>query len=662
MPAFLRDDLGIIDRLAIFVSAFILYVLIFLVIKTFSGSAVYALVTVPVVSAGWLFGPLAGVLTAIAGWGVGLLLQFGSGWFAWHNISTSYTLIGFPVMLGLGLLTGVISRLDRNNRNLDKAYQEEGKQRQEAASLLNAMLAATAEGVAVVNLKGDLLRYNKQFADMWKIPALSDSERNILSSQFTKSRVADLDEYLIRMQQTLEFPNIEHKFEIRLRDEKVLHCETIAQRQDDQTCSMILRMSDVTDWIQTKDALAESEQRLRWLINHSREGMALINQYGDILEWNYAMERLTGLKWEEVFHRPIVEISYLLMPPKQRSPEMLAKTRSLWKKILAGAENPLEPGYRQTIARRTDGKINTVEIAAFPLQTHSGLLMGVYYRDVTEHKKREETLRDQMRVVSNILNAYPDMAALLDISGRVLSANQTLVEAAGRSTLSLMGDVIDDFLPPAVRDEVKPLMEKTAQTTTPHHAEIQSSGQYFHLTIYPVSGESGKVNRVVLFLRNITESRQRERELEAVASISSALRAALTRTEVYPIILDRVETLLKADGIGLIVRDQKTSEVRVEQARGAWTPLLDMCLPADEATRAPVMIMDEPYLNNNIEKDHHQFHTKPFLGLKATACVPLEVDGDVIGSLWIGRKTMITKEDVRILSALAHITASAVHR
>ncbi|MEN4042677.1 MAG: GAF domain-containing protein [Anaerolineaceae bacterium] len=312
--------------------------------------------------------------------------------------------------------------------------------------------------------------------------------------------------------------------------------------------------------------------------------------------------------------------------------------------------------------RRTDGRHNSVEIYTLPFQTHSGNLLGVYYRDLTEHKKREEVLRDQLHVVYNILNAYPDMAALLDISGRVLSANQALLDAAGRSTRSLMGDVIDDLLPPAIRDQARPLIAKTAQTTTPQYTEIQSGGQYFHLTIYPVSGEAGKANRVVLFLRNITESRQRERELEAVASISSALRTALTRAEVYPIILDRVETLLKADGIGLIVRDQKTHEVRVDQARGVWASLLDMRFPADEATRGPIMIMDEPYLNNNIEKDHRLFHTRPFSGLKATACVPLEVEGEIIGSLWIGRKTMITKEDGRILAALAHITASAVHR
>jgi PAS domain S-box-containing protein len=655
--------LNLSDRLLVVTSAFVFYPLSFLLFRALTGSPLTLLVLIPIATVAWLFGPLAGVAAGIAAWGINLLLQFGSAWLTWPGLLASDSAAWAPVVLTIGLLVGVISRLDRDIRFTRQKQLELEKEHADRLAFLDTLLAANSEGIAIANLNGELIDYNRRFSQLWNVPPQAGGRLNFLKEQqFQNKQLVDPYEFTTRIQRAFQEPGLEQIFEVRMTDGKVLQWETLPRYQDGETCGVIFRLADVTDWTQTKDALMESERYLRWLINHSKEGMVLLNEHGSIFEWNEAMERLSGLKWEEVFRRSMAEVVYYLMPPDQRNPEAMADIRSLWKDMLQRGESLIEPGRKETIMRRTDGKRSFVEVSVLPYQAGSGVMLGVYYRDSTEHKKLADSLRDQMRVARNILNAYPDMAALIDAAGRVLSANQSLLEASGRSTESLMGDHIEEFLPLAVRNEVRSVLEKAAQMETPYYAESQSSGQYFHLTIYPVSSEAGKVNRLVFFLRNITESRQRERELEAVASITSALRAALTRAEVYPIILDQVETLLKADGIGLILRDMNTHEVRVEQARGAWSSLLNMRYSSDQATRGPIMIMDQPYINNNIEKEQHLFQTKPFSGLKATACVPLEIEGQIIGSLWIGRKTMITKEDVRILSALAHITASAAHR
>ena len=65
----------------------------------------------------------------------------------------------------------------------------------------------------------------------------------------------------------------------------------------------------------------------------------------------------------------------------------------------------------------------------------------------------------------------------------------------------------------------------------------------------------GNQNYVYTTFIDITERKQRERQVQAVAAVSAALRIAPTRGEMLPLILDQVQTLLNADATMLITRD-----------------------------------------------------------------------------------------------------------
>jgi PAS domain S-box-containing protein len=659
--ASLRDELKLVDQLIIVVSALAIYIAVYFGVYALTGRWLTGLVLLPVLAVAWFYGPLAGSAAAFAGWGIDILIQIGAGQPIWSEWQTNDIITYIAILLTVGCMTGMISYQDRNMRRLKKASQTAQEEYLASLALVSDMLAVSNEGLAVMDAQGKVLRYNRKFSEMWALSDECSRELNMLEGErFLEALVADPEAIFSRIRQIFRNPYEEFKFEIKLRDRRVIFCESFAWHG--HPGGVVLRFTDITDWEQTKEALYEREQYLRLMINHASEGLLLLSEQGSILEWNDAMERLTGLKWEEVFHRPMAEVAAYLVPGNQRKAETTDKIQAFWDDLVRTGEFHIAPGHNETIYRRTDGKRSVVEITAIPVQTDQGYIAAVFYRDLTDRKRVEDSLREQVRISRNILNASPDMAALVDIAGNVIAANQALADAAGLSCETLMGHAINDLLPPAVQKPVGALMRKVIHTANPYYTDCQSSGQYFSLTVYPVSIEAGKTTRLVLFLRNITESRQRERELEAVASISSALRAAITRAEVYPIILDQIETLLKADGVGLVLRDANTREVRVEQARGGWTSLLGTSYTADQANRAPIMIMEEPYFNNFIENEQHLFHTQPFKNLKATACVPLQIEGQILGSLWIGRKTMITKEDLRILSALAHITASALHR
>ena len=62
--------------------------------------------------------------------------------------------------------------------------------------------------------------------------------------------------------------------------------------------------------------------------------------------------------------------------------------------------------------------------------------------------------------------------------------------------------------------------------------------QWLLTTSVPLRNGAGEVVGLVGIARNITERRQRERELEAISAVSAALRTAQVRSEMVPMVLD----------------------------------------------------------------------------------------------------------------------------
>jgi PAS domain S-box-containing protein len=449
--ALFRDESKLVDRLIVVAGSFVVYVFIFLILHSLLGVSFNALVLIPVLAAAWLFGPAAGAVTAAIGWSLGMLFQWNAGGLALINVSLIDNILSFPIFLALGLLTGVVSNQDKRIKRDKKERIKAEKEHQEAVALLKTTIDANNEGIAIANLAGDILHCNPRFLELWKITSGASKDINFLNNTYLFTLLEDSKDYISHIQYVFDNPHLKTTFEIELEDGRVFGCETKPRRLENETCGVIFNFLDITEWKQTKDALTNSEQNLRWLINHSTEGILLLNEHGNILEWNEAMQRMSGLKWEEVFHRSIADVAYYMLPPNQRNAEVLANSRSMWKEMLQTGQNRLEPDHQQIIIRRSDEKRSVVEVSVLPVKTEIGYMMGVFYRDISDRKRVEEKLREQIKIVRSILNAYPDRAALIDISGRVLAANQSLIEAASEYDHGLVSDAIEDYLPPALR-------------------------------------------------------------------------------------------------------------------------------------------------------------------------------------------------------------------
>jgi putative nucleotidyltransferase with HDIG domain len=156
--------------------------------------------------------------------------------------------------------------------------------------------------------------------------------------------------------------------------------------------------------------------------------------------------------------------------------------------------------------------------------------------------------------------------------------------------------------------------------------------------------------------------RQRSSELATLAEVSSALRVARTRAEMLPVILDQVLDVLQAGGAALAMRDTTSGETVIELARGSWARTTGLRIPPGQGVSGRVIASGELYLNDDVRSDPQIYY--PELGgeTPAMACVPLVARGQTIGALWVGSTTPITREKIRLLTAIGDMAANAIFR
>lgn len=163
------------------------------------------------------------------------------------------------------------------------------------------------------------------------------------------------------------------------------------------------------------------------------------------------------------------------------------------------------------------------------------------------------------------------------------------------------------------------------------------------------------------------ERKQRERELEAIASVSMALRTARTLDEMLPHLLDSAIELIEAESGSIWLYDAASNKVNLSAWRGKGTaPQMGFSVNFGEDIPGLVISTGEAITSREFcydprtTEDSRHFIPEGIGG----ACIPLQSDEAVTGAMFVNVKLPreITIGELRILKALAEIGGNTLHR
>ncbi len=172
---------------------------------------------------------------------------------------------------------------------------------------------------------------------------------------------------------------------------------------------------DTNDRVLAEQALRESEERYRMLVEGSMDAIFLESLDGDILDCNKAACEMLGYCKDELLERSVTD----LLPEDKRYQlqEVVAKLMSDGESFIEG-EN-----------LRKDGTTVPIESRARVIDTPAGKRVVVYVRDITRRKQSEKELSESERRFRSFMDQLPGAVFLKDSESRYIYLNRFMREA-----------------------------------------------------------------------------------------------------------------------------------------------------------------------------------------------------------------------------------------
>jgi diguanylate cyclase (GGDEF)-like protein/PAS domain S-box-containing protein len=186
--------------------------------------------------------------------------------------------------------------------------------------------------------------------------------------------------------------------------EKLITAETVFLRKDGSRVpveitgkllsnnQIIGLVRDITERKLAGQALIESEQKYRSLVENSPDGIVVVDETGHVVEWNRGQEDITGLKRSLVIGKPVWEVQFQLVPDELRLNRIL---HDLKQKVLDVVTSGRGRGVNELTEKTfqlPDGTRRNVEIMTYTYRTNLGYRVGSVTRDISKRKQIEMLL------------------------------------------------------------------------------------------------------------------------------------------------------------------------------------------------------------------------------------------------------------------------------
>jgi PAS domain S-box-containing protein len=415
---------------------------------------------------------------------------------------------------------------------------------------------------------------------------------------------------------------------------------------------------NVTERKRAEQKLRESTERLQ-----EAQRIALIG--------NWELDLVNNeLSWSDEIYRifEIDPVKFIVsydafleaIHPEDRDAVNKAYTSSL------ETHNPYEIDHRLLMP---DGRVKCVhercetfyDIDGYPLRS-----VGTV-QDISERQKAEQAIRESEARFSTIFQASPIPILIVRMSdGKFVDVNGAFHSMSGYGREEVIG-----YSAPELNQWVKPDDLRRLEITLREQGTVRDfetrlrtkSGLIQDVLMSAAPIEVGGERYVVTLAYDITARMQHEIELQAIAKLSAALRSSPSRVEMLPVIVEQLVALLNCETVSIEIINPLTKDAVIEAAHGIWAALIGTRQKSGTGINAIISQTRKPYYTNDLKNDPNLVYPE-WTNNDINSCsgAPLIAQDQLIGFIWMGRRTEIAEPEIRLLTAVADMAANAIHR
>lgn len=223
---------------------------------------------------------------------------------------------------------------------------------------------------------------------------------------------------------------------------------------------------DISERKEAEQALQAAHRRLQDIIDFLPDATFVIDREGKVIAWNRAIERMTGVKAEDILGKGDYEYALLFYGVRRPilidlalEPHEHEKVKDKYLYIETEDESIIAEAFLPSF----QGRRTFLWGKAASIYDSDGKIIGAIesIRDVTEKRVAEEKLRESERRFREILETVDLAAVMLDIEGRVTFCNKFLLDLTGWQAQEVLGVIwFDRFIPEEYREELRAVFKE----------------------------------------------------------------------------------------------------------------------------------------------------------------------------------------------------------
>ncbi len=270
--------------------------------------------------------------------------------------------------------------------------------------------------------------------------------------------------------------------------------------------------TEITDRKRAEERLRASEERYRQIVETTHDGIWMIDAESRTTFVNRRMAEMLGYTPEEMTGQPIFKF-------------MTDDARATAERNVERRKKGIAEEHDFCLQRKGGAEVWTI-MEATPLLAPDGTYAGALatVTNITERKKAEETLRASSETHRSVLQTAMDGFWLADAKGHLLEVNEAYSRMSGYSQRELLTMRISDFEANEKPEETDSHMQALV---TGGYDRFETRHRRRDGTVFDVEVSTQhktiEDGRVVAFLRDMTERKLAETQIERMTRLYQAL-------------------------------------------------------------------------------------------------------------------------------------------